>query len=199
MKNAQNYKFDLTTIGLQNYVKPKIFSINDNEEEEIADKKSYLGTPVFSNLEIPAGRYETDKGDVIEFEGIRLDTVLFDITLEKNIVRTPINGLNGTVKQFISDGDYQIGVQGIITGGSTQTESGGFHSYMSLHVPEEEIRKINAILKVPQEIEVISEFLDFFDISTVVIQGGGIAQKEGSRDTLFFNCGMLSDTPIELK
>lgn len=198
MKNAQNFKFDLTTIGFQN-LKPKIFNYTDEAAEPVSDKKSYLGTPVFSNLEIPAGQYETDEGVLIDFEGIRLDTVLFDITLEKNIVRTPINGRNGTVKQFISDGDYQIGVVGLINGGSTQTESGDFHSFMTLNVPEEEVRKLNAILKVPQEIEVISEFLDFFDISTVVIQGGTIAQKEGFRDSLYINMGFLSDTPIELK
>lgn len=198
MRNAQNFKFDLANIGIQN-VKAKVFSIPDEFPDEIADKKSYLGTPVFSNLEIPAGQYETDEGVFINFEGIRLDTVLFDITLEKNIVRTAINGKNGTVKQFISDGDYQIGVVGVINGGSSQTESGDFRSYMTLNVPEEEVRKLNAILKVPQEIEIVSEFLDFFDISTVVIQGGTIAQKEGFRDSLYINMGFLSDTPIELK
>lgn len=192
--NAQNFKFDLLNIGFQN-LKPKLFDI-DQADGETADKRSYLGTPVFSNLEIPAGQYEDDEGVIINFEGVRLDTVLFDIVLEKNIVRTPINGRNGTVKQFISLGDYQINVQGLINGGSNERLE--VFDYRN-QVPEEQIRKLNAIFKVPQEIEVISEFLDFFDISTVVIQGGGIAQKEGSRDTLFLNVGMLSDTPIELK
>jgi hypothetical protein len=198
MKTANNFKFDLTNLGFQN-LKPKVFSTSDNDLDEVADKQSYLGTPVFSNLVIPAGQYKTDEGVLIDFEGIRLDTVLFDITLPKNIVKTAINGQNGTVKQFIGLLDYEINVQGIITGGSSQTESGDFTTFMSLGAPEEEVRKLNAILKVPQEIEVVSEFLDFFDISTVVVEGGRIAQKEGSRDVLYLNMGLLSDTPIELK
>jgi hypothetical protein len=66
-------------------------------------------------------------------------------------------------------------------------------------MPEAEIRKLNAILRVPQEIEVFSEFLLLFDVSTVVIENGFIGQKEGFSDTLFFSLAMLSDTPIELK
>lgn len=198
MLKSQNFKFDLGSIGFQN-LKPKIFQLPEGSTEDLSDKKSYLGTPVFSNLVIPAGQYQTDDGVTIDFDGIRLDTVLIDVTIEKIIVRTAINGVNGTTKQFISLGDYQISVQGIINGESRQTESGDFNTYANYAVPEAEVRKLNAILKVPQEIEIISEFLDFFDISTVVIQGGNIAQKEGSRDSLFLNMGLLSDTPIELK
>lgn len=189
-------RFTVENLGVQ-ALKPKLFTPQDGEQEEAA-KFSYLGTPVFSNLEIPAGEYIDNDGNTIPFDGIRLDTVLFDISLEKNIVRTPINGRDGTVKQFISLGDYQINCEGIVIGES-DADSAGFSVIETGAVPEGEIRKLNAIFKVPQEIEVISEFLDFFDISTVVIQGGNFAQREGFRDSVFFSCGMLSDTPVELK
>lgn len=159
---------------------------------------SYVGTPVFSNLEIPAGQYKSLKGEVIQFDGIRIDTVLFDVSIEKNIVRTPINGRDGTVKQFISMGDYAISCQGIIIG-ETDAVNAGFDVSETNLVPETEIRKLNEIMKVPQEIEVVSEFLDFFDVSTVVIEGANFSQREGFRDSIYFSCGMLSDAPIELK
>lgn len=190
------FNFILDNTGFKN-LKPKKFDEVDVEQEAVK-KYSYLGTPVFSNLEIPAGQYKDNNGETIVFDGIRIDTVLFDVSIEKNIVRTPINGRDGTVKQYISLGDYSIACQGIIIG-ETDAVNAGFSVKETNLVPELEIRKLNAIFKVPQEIEVISEFLDFFDISTVVIQGGGFSQREGFRDSVYFSFGMLSDTPIELK
>lgn len=175
----------------------KQFDSVDVEQEE-TERYSYLGTPVFSNLEIPKGLYLDNQGNTINFDGIRLDTVLMSVTIEKNIVRTPINGLNGTVKQFISLGDYSIDVQAIIVGQS-DANNAGFDVFSTDLVPEAEIRKFNKIMQVPQEIEVVSEFLDFFDISTVVLTGGNTSQREGFRDSVFVNFGLLSDAPIELK
>lgn len=175
----------------------KQFDAQEVEQEETA-RYSYLGTPVFSNLEIPEGLYIDNQGNTINFEGIRFDTALMSVTIEKNIVRTAINGLNGTVKQFISLGDYAVDIQAIIIG-QTDANNSGFDVTATDRVPETEIRKLNKILQVPQEIEIISEFLDFFDISTVVMTGGNVAQREGYRDSVFANFGLLSDTPIELK
>ncbi len=193
---APNYKFLLSGLGVS-LIKPKIFDVPELDQEEI-DRYSYLGTQVFSNLEIPAGQYKDRDGQVISFDGIRIDTVLFDVSIEKNIIRTPINGRNGTVKQFISMGDYLINCQGLIIGES-DANNAGFSVTETGIVPELELRKFKEIIEAPQEIEVISEFLDFFDISTVVIQGVGFSQKEGFRDSVYFNLSMLSDTPIELK
>lgn len=189
-------RFIATGIGLQ-LLKPKIFNLESEVEEE-TDKVSFMGTPVFSNLEIPKGKYKNIQGETIEFDGIRIDTALFDVTVEKNIVRTPINGRNGTVKQFISMGDYAISCQGILIG-ETDASNAGFDAFYTGAVPESEIRKLNEIINAPQEIEIVSEFLDFFDVSTVVIEGGNFGQREGFRDSVYFSLNMLSDTPIELK
>ena len=193
---AQQLRFIAKGTGVQ-LIKPKLFISSEATEEE-SDRISFLGTPVFSNLEIPAGKYKNLKGEVIPFDGIRIDTVLFDVSIGKNIVRTPINGRDGTVKQYISLGDYSISCQGIIIGESDASNAGFDVSETNL-VPEEELRKLNEIMRVPQEIEVISEFLDFFDISTVVIEDSNFSQREGFRDSVYFSLGMLSDTPIELK
>tara|TARA_R110000796_G_scaffold74629_8_gene167823 strand:- start:2817 stop:3452 length:636 start_codon:yes stop_codon:yes gene_type:complete len=195
-KNVNKFNFDLQDIAVQN-LKPKLFTVQDSEEET-PPKYSYLGTPVYSNLEFPPGQYKDNEGRVINFEGIRLDSVLFDVSIEKNIIRTAINGRDGTVKQFISMGDYAINVQGVIIGQSDANNAGFEVSGTNL-IPEGEIRKFNDIIKCPQEIEVVSEFLDFFDVSTVVIEGAGFSQREGFRDSVYFSAGMLSDAPIELK
>jgi len=191
-------KFAIKGGGIQ-LLKPLLFTPQEAAPEETT-RNSYLGTPVYSNLEIPSGNYKDNDGNIVPYEGIRIDTVLFDVSIEKNIVTTPINGRDGTVKQFISMGDYQINVQGILTG--TTTEGNGSFTVANTYedyVPEEEIRKLNELIKIPTSLEVYSEFLDFMDISTVVIQGGNIAQREGFRDSVYFSLGFLSDAPIELK
>jgi len=189
-----NYLIDtngFSNFGIKKFDKPDV-------ELEKINKYSYLGTPVFSNLEIPAGQYKNLNGETIQFDGIRLDTVLFDVSITKNIIKTAINGVDGTIKQFISMGDYEINAQGLIIG-ETSADNGGFSVNETNRVPESEIRKFNEIIRVPQEIEIISEFLDFFDISTIVIEGANVGQREGFRDSYYFSFGMISDTPVELR
>lgn len=171
---------------------------NSNFEEENFDKTSLFGTPVFSNFEIKAGEYTDLEGNIIQFEGIRIDNIMFDVTQERNIVRTQISGRNGTIKQFISDGDLVINCNGELTGRTVQ-ENNGFSLSWLVGAPEEEVRKLKAITSVPREIEVISEFLDFFNVTTVVISQPSFSQKEGSREGILFQMQMYSDTPIELK
>ncbi len=167
-------------------------------EEEAFDKYSLLGTPVYSNFEIPAGEYTDLSGNKIQFRGIRIDSCLIDISQERNIIRTAISGVNGTIKQFISDGDYVINLSGIIFGISNEGNS-GMEMANIIGVPEEEIRKFKAICSVPREIEVVSKFLDFFDISTVVISSPSFSEIEGKRNQISFTLNMYSDKPIELK
>ena len=75
---------------------------------------SYLGTPVFSNLDFIGGSYKNLQGEQIEYEDLRIDTVLFDVSQQKNVVTTEIQGRNGTIKEYISDGDFAINISGLI-------------------------------------------------------------------------------------
>ncbi len=185
-----------------NTIKAEIYKQNINQDADSeASFMSMLGTPVYSNLIIPSGQYKDIEGRVISYTGLRLDTILFDVTPTKNIVTTSMNGsTNGTVKQYISLGDYEIRGTGLITGSSFESGGGSKFNVERLEdVPEEEIRKINEIFKIPQEIEIVSEFLDFFDISTVVVTRLRISQLEGYRDSLLLDIEMISDNPVELK
>lgn len=190
------YNFILDNLGL-GILKPKPF-IKPDYDEPTPSKYSYLGTPVFSNLEIPSGNYRDNEGVLIEYEGVRIDTVLLEVTPTKNVVKTAVSGRDGTVKQYISMGDYEIKATGIIVGQSDASNAGFDVSYTN-DVPEIEVRKLDAIFKIPEAIEIVSEFLDFYGISTVVIEAASFAQREGFRDSILFNFTLVSDSPIELK
>jgi hypothetical protein len=100
-------------------------ALETEEEDENADQDlhSYLGTPVFSNLEFIPGEYTDKNGAKIPYGEIlkngrnttfRVDTVLIDVSQEKQIIKTNIQGVSGSVKEYISKGDYQIKVRGAL-------------------------------------------------------------------------------------
>ena len=160
------------------------FPIQEIVEDE-AIKTSVLGTPIFSNLEIPAGSFVDLDGNAIAFQGLTLDTVLFRVTQSKNIVTTAVQGRNGTVKEYVSDGDFSITIDGMIVSEDQNT------------YPEVEVTKLLEIVRVPEQVRIISEFLDFFDISDVVIEGYDIPQQRGFRNMQPFSLRMISDEAID--
>ena len=137
---------------------------------------SYLGTLVFSDMLIKQedGQY------------MHLDTVLFEVSQRKNIVTTTVAGRSGTIKEYISDGDFDIKIRGSLSSKFT-------NSY-----PIEDVRKLKQILKIPQALEVACDFLQLFDIYNIVVTGYSIPQVEGYQNLQFFDIDAISDTPVEL-
>lgn len=177
--------FIVTGAGLS-LVRSQLFQVGDVNPDE-ATKTSLLGTDVWSNLIFPAGVYETLEGDEIEFDEIAIDSVLLNISQSKNVVTTPIQGRNGSVKEYISDGDFVISIAGVLTGDGADV------------YPEVDVINLIEILKAPVSLKVESEFLNFFDIDEIVITNYFFNQKYGSRNTQPFQISALSDEPLELK
>ena len=150
-------------------------------------KKSILGTNVWSNLVFPAGSYEALDGSVIQFDTFTLDEVIFNVSQSKNIVATAVQGRNGTVKEYVSDGDYQVGITGVMIGSGSDI------------YPEDQMIALTEILKAPVSVKIESEFLSFFDIEEITIVSYSMAQARGSRNQQPFSITALSDTPLELQ
>lgn len=194
-------KYTISGAGL-GLIKPKLFRPGKGIESDKQDdyivgdyvtdessRVSYLGTPVFSNLEIKPFNYETLDGQQVEISnGIIIDTVIFTVTQTKNIVKTPIQGRNGTVKEYISDGDFQIEISGaIVSPNSTY--------------PETEVNELIEILKAPipiPEDSLISEYLNWFGIHSIVVESYNFPQTEGFRNQQEFTISAVSDIPVQL-
>ncbi len=194
------YTISGSVLGL---VKPKLFrpgkGIESNKEDEYkvgelvqddVERTSLFGTPVFSNLEIKPFSYDTLDGENIQIaNGIIIDTVIFTVTQTKNIVKTPIQGRNGTVKEYVSDGDYLIEISGAIVSPD--------RTY-----PQTEVNELIQILKAPTAIpadSLISEYLNWFDIHSIVIESYDFPQTEGTRNQQEFRISAVSDIPVELE
>jgi hypothetical protein len=114
-----------------------------------------------------------------------------EVTQTRNIVTTSVQGRNGTVKEYISDGDYQISINGVIS--SKYNNVAPFESDISY------INSVFAMLRANVSIPVASNFLDMFQINSMVVMDYKLNQIEGARNTIGFSMNCLSDTPFEIK
>lgn len=185
--------------NLNQFVKPKFFKI-DNEAVSIEQQEYILqaqdvfstsnvfGLPVFDALVFPRGAYIDPKtNQKISYSDVILDTCLIEVNSSKVIVTTQVQGRNGTVKEYISDGDDEI------------TISGALISPHSNVPPRDEIRALEALVSIPYAINVASNFLDFMNINSVVITSIKFNQIEGTRNAIGFTMNCLSDIPYEIQ
>lgn len=134
---------------------------------------SPLGNVIFSNLIL---------------EGtLKINDCLLSVTQIKNVVTTPISGRNGTIKEYINKGDYEIRATGQIV-----ADFGNFF-------PTAKIREFRRICELEREVVVSSAFLNHFNITTVVIMDFTLNEQAATRNAVPFDLVMVSDEPIEIK
>ena len=136
------FVFDPNTIvkGVSSGVVKSFVFEGSNDVGDPTDQVSYLGTPVFSNLIFEpnpvsgkTGTFTDIDGNDQTFEGLRIDTVLFQVQRAKNIVKTAVQGKNGTRKEYTSDGDFEVTINGAIMSENPNT------------YPELDVKKIHQI------------------------------------------------------
>ena len=102
---------------------------------------------------------------------------LISLNMEKNIVTTALQGRNGTIKEYISDGDYNITIDAGISNYTIDQE--GEHN-------------------IDYPIEVQSDFLEIFGIKSAVVKSFDL-QQETHSNRQSINIQMLSDEPYEIR
>jgi hypothetical protein len=157
------------------------------------DYKSQLNTPVYTNIEFLPGSYETNtKGIINSFgsntdgpERLRYEAVLILVRQNKNIVRTQIQGRDGAVKEYIGMDDYNVTVNGIITGKNGQR-------------PIDQIMALKRMLDAPIAIKVASSYLRMLGIQYLVLQSYELGENPGGYSYQTFSLEFLTDVPQEL-
>lgn len=121
-------------------------------------KSAMLGTNVVDQLTIKLEVDTVVGPSKSDSTYIKLDAVTMVVTQSKNIVKTPIQGRNVTIKEYISDGDYDITIKGVIT------------STLSGRSPAEDLDNLVNLMSVPNEIVLVSDYLALFKIQYVVVE-----------------------------
>jgi hypothetical protein len=180
-------------------LKTQFYNIDQKRvAREQADENTYgvtgnlLGSPVFDAVifKKPNGDAtlsSQNNGGQITSEDLVLPIALLTITQEKNIVRTAIQGRNGTIKEYVSDGDFSVNIKGVIVGVDSNKP------------PVTELKKLDSFCTSPLTLDVVCNVLDYFKIYTVVIMGYTYEQREGMRNVYDFNLNCVSDIPFEIK
>lgn len=172
------------------------FRVFDAEQSDDPQDYSYLGTPVYSNLQflkvsgtsfdnsLNVGAQVNNNSEVM----LRIDTVLLDVTRTRNIKKTDIQGRDGSIKEYISNGDYVINVKGAIVS-----------DFPNLY-PEQEVKLLSELLSLNKAIPVASKFLDMFGISNLVVDPEwSISERLGSRNEVPFEFNAISDFPDDFE
>lgn len=146
-----------------------------------------LGTPVFADVTLKGGQY-TDNitGAVITYPEIKLATVLLTVSFAARIVKTEIQGRDGTVKEYIGQDDAKVSVNGIIT---------GFNG----HYPAYEVGLLNEWRRAPVSKSVVSAYLQNLGINNLVVESFDLPQIAGGYSYQTFSMECISDAPVELK
>lgn len=159
-------------------------------------KKSKFGMPIFDAFSFNCTnstpiRYtassEFGSGEVLLNAPFTFETSLIELNQTKNIVRTVIAGTNGSVKEFMSEGDFIINLKGVIVGDVANQRPDVIL-----------VDKLIQYLKAPLALPVYCTFLNEFNINSVVIESYKYGQREGARNVIDIEINMLSDSPIEL-
>jgi len=137
-----------------------------------------FGKPVFSDVYLISAN-----------KTVILKNVICVITMDKNIVTTAMQGRKGTVKEYISNGDYQVQLTGTID----NTDINDPYSY-----PEAAVQELINMLDVADSLEFQSRFLRFFDITNLLVRNYKFSQRSGSGSNQEFEISCLSDEAVEL-
>lgn len=184
--------------GTQAYITTtnnKPYNVPPNEGEITVnriERQSYLNTPVVSELRL-VDRVQYTKfvngqeSEVILDNFLPIDTALFTVSQRKNIIRTQVQGMEGggSIKEYISDGDYDITIQGGIYG-----TNGNY--------PKDEVENLLEYLRAPVAIGIISDYLELFEIFEIVVESYNFPQRRGRQSEQLFEIRATSNVSSQL-
>ena len=131
------------------------------------------GTPI-TDRTYWEGRYalcvltlENSKG-----ERLTIDNAIVSVSQQKQIVTTQVVGRRGTVKEYISDGDYAVN----ISVGIQPIEDGTIKD----EYPIDGVRELRKFLTESESLRVQSTFLDLWEITRIVVKSFNATQATSS-------------------
>lgn len=173
-------------------LKPRLYNAPVISDDESRVLKEGIKGSVYSDFGLPTFDILTFNelsipGVTNKIPQLDLGIALIDINQSKNIVMTSIQGRNGTIKEYVSDGDYVLNIKGVLVGFGQDV------------YPEDEVRQLRDFLNAPVSIQVSSTILNRWNITDIVVSNFTIRQEEGQRNVVPFEINALSETPFEIK
>lgn len=147
-----------------------------------AEGTGLLGLPVFARVEFLP---------MPGFPGIVLNDPLVEVSRDKLIVTTDVQGRDGSIKEYISNGDYAVTIKGILA-------SDPMDGRVSRRYPEAQVLALKKVVEVPEALPVAGRLFRLLGIQNLVIKGVSWPSLPGFTNLQAFELRCLSDDPIEL-
>lgn len=135
---------------------------------------SVLGTPFFMPCKLDD--FQLPNEPIIEIRG------------HKNIIKTPVDGNEGSFKELYSLSDYQVIIRGIAT---LDTDSEEY--------PEAQVRALRQIVEKPAAVKVVNNLLGYFGIYNLAIEDCFFPAIEGAPGMQPYELVCLSDKFFDLE
>lgn len=171
-------------------------NIEVKEADDVREYSAY-GTPIFMPIQIEDVSYKKD-GVLHKINGIKLLCAVMEISNTRNIVKTDIQGRDGSVKEFINNGDYQISIKAILSN-DVYTPDGSMPSKANNKYPIDAVAHLNSICLAPCSIGVTNSLLYELGIYDLVIEDFSFSATQGKENIQAFQLNCLSDTTFILQ
>lgn len=124
------------------------------------------------------------------FQPVKLDTLLLQnavitISLQKNIVSTAVNGLNGTIKELVNTQDYKINIKGVFVNSTNE-------------YPTYKLEELKKLFEKQTNLKIENEICQTFGIDYIVIESLNIPNT-GKTNLLAYEISALSDFDYTLE
>ncbi len=146
-----------------------------------------LGLPVFMQVNFHAAKNPATSGFA---NGLVLLDPIVTVGQAMNVVRTPITGRRGTVKEYIGQDDYAVTIRAIL---ATDPHAENRFAY-----PLPEVKRLRALVELGVALPVSGFLLDTYDISSLVVLNVRYESLPGFTNLQAYEIDCLSDEPVEL-
>jgi hypothetical protein len=152
------------------------FEYNDFTNEYVETPNPLASNKSFGTLNVAPG-INTEGA-----QGLFLNGVIIDATVNKTIVKTEVIDLKGTVKEYLGESDLTITIRGFV---ATQNPD---------EYPDDDARLIKSYSSAPVSLKVTSDFLNnILGVSQIVIESCQMSQQQGLRNVQYFQLNCVSD------
>ena len=154
-----------------------IKQIFDDKQEQLLLPKNIFGLPVFNTvyLEVINNNYVIDKK-------INLECCFVKVNQVKNMVKTPINGYRGTVKEILSIYDYDITLTGMIAGDKVES-----YLHKDPETLEDQLETLSWLCNYAGDLTIYNQYLqDYFNVNIVSVNDSTFEQSPNYSNIVFF-------------
>ena len=138
-------------------------------------------------IRFEAGKYHGQQpGQIVSFNAVDLYTALISVSQNKQIVKTQIQGRDGTIKEYVGLDDYTVSIQGTLT-----TYNG--------QIPTDSLMNLKRMLDAPVSIVITCPFLNQLGIQEMVIESYELPQQAGGYSYQSFTITGISEYPATLR